>query len=167
MNKSFTNINDAITYVYEEASKMAIIGVNVGDAGPFGAGIIKKKNNIYEVISIAHNTVVRSKDPTAHAEVNAIRDACKKLNTNDLHDCILITTAKSCPMCLSAAIWANIKTIYYSEDYEDTTEAGFRDDAILQYIKGNNNLIKEIQIKNDICNEPFIKWNNNSNKINY
>ena len=88
----------------EEAKKT--MKANIG--GPFGAVIVKDG----EVISIASNTVLKSKDPTAHAEVNAIRKACAKLGTYDLSGCVLYATGYPCPMCLGAIIWANIKTIY-------------------------------------------------------
>ena len=82
--------------------------MNKNYGGPFGAVIVK--NN--EVVAIASNTVLKDNDPTAHAEINAIREACKKLNTYDLSNCTLYATGYPCPMCLSAIIWANIKKIY-------------------------------------------------------
>ena len=102
--------------------------------GPFGAVIIDKKG---EVISIASNTVLKDNDPTAHAEVNAIRQACEKLGTDDLSECVLYTTCYPCPMCLSAVIWANIKKIYYACTKEDAAEIGFRDDYIYDFIKND------------------------------
>lgn len=167
MNEIFNNLNDAIKRIFELSSLYAKDGVKNNIGGPFGAGIIQKIDNKYKILTISRNTVIESNDPTSHAEVNAIRSACKILNNKSLDDCILVTTAKSCPMCLSASIWANIKTIYYSEDYEDAITAGFRDNDIAEYIKGNNNIIKEEQIKDDNCILPFIDWNNKSDRINY
>lgn len=98
--------------------------------GPFGAVVVKDG----EVISIASNTVLGSKDPTAHAEVNAIREACRKLDTYDLSGCELYATGYPCPMCLSATIWANIKKVYVSGNVKQAEEIGFRDDFIYNFI---------------------------------
>lgn len=110
------------------------------DGGPFGAVIIKNG----EIISSAHNTVLKSKDATAHAEINAIREASRKLNTHDLSGCILYTSAQPCPMCLSAIIWSNIKEVYYANTKEEADDIGFRDDMIYEYIKGNNEEILKL-----------------------
>lgn len=164
----YDNLEECVNKMLELASNYAIEGVKNNIGGPFGAGIIlKKENGKFENLVIERNSVIFSKDPTAHAEVNAIRSSCKKLNTRSLENCILVTTAKSCPMCLSAAIWANIKTIYYSEDYDSAVSSGFRDENIEEYIKGNNNIIEEKQIKNKCSEEPFIEWNNKIDKEMY
>jgi guanine deaminase len=115
--------------------------MNENKGGPFGAAIIDKQGNI---ISIASNLVLESHDPTAHAEIVAIRNASKKLKTHDLSECILYTTGYPCPMCLSAIIWANIKEVYYGTDLKDAKNIGFRDDFIYNYIKGKNNEILNI-----------------------
>ncbi len=109
--------------------------------GPFGAVIVKDE----EVIAVASNTVLKDNDPTAHAEINAIRKACKKLGTYDLKNCELYTTAYPCPMCLSAIIWANIKEVYYGAELKDTEKIGFRDDFIYNFIK-NDNIGKELNL---------------------
>jgi guanine deaminase len=116
--------------------------MNEDKGGPFGAVIIDKKGNI---ISVASNLVLESHDPTAHAEIVAIRNASKKLKTHDLSECILYATGYPCPMCLSAIIWANIKEVYYATDLKDAEEIGFRDDYIYDYIKGKNNEIITIK----------------------
>lgn len=103
-------------------------GVLNKEGGPFGAVIIK--NN--EIISTTHNCVLKNNDPTAHAEVNAIREACGKLNTFNLDGCILYTTTEPCPMCLSACIWAGIKELYYITDRTDAAKIGFKDDLIYE-----------------------------------
>lgn len=167
-DNEYENLEECVNTVYELASKYAIEGVKDGIGGPFGAGIIyKKENGKYVILVIERNTVIISKDPTAHAEVNAIRSACKLLNTKSLENCILVTTAKSCPMCLSAACWANIKTIYYSQSYDSAEEAGFRDEKIAEYIKGNNEIIEENLLKNPCCSMPFTEWNNKEDKEEY
>lgn len=109
---------------------------NIG--GPFGAVVVKDG----EVISIASNTVLRDNDPTCHAEMNAIREACKVLGTYDLTGCELYATGYPCPMCLSAIIWANIKKVYVCGLAKDAEEIGFRDDFIYEFIRnGNNNAL--------------------------
>jgi guanine deaminase len=125
--------------------------MNENKGGPFGAAIIDKQGNI---ISIASNLVLESHDPTAHAEIVAIRNASKKLKTHDLSECILYATGYPCPMCLSAIIWANIKEVYYATDLKDAENIGFRDDYIYNYIKGKN---KDILKLNQIDREHAIK----------
>lgn len=106
---------------------------NIG--GPFGATVVKDG----EVISMTSNSVLRDNDPTAHAEVNAIREACSKLGTYDLSGCELYATGEPCPMCLAAIMWANIKTVYVSGKAEDAAKIGFRDEAMYEYIsKGHS-----------------------------
>ena len=120
--------------------------------GPFGAVIVKDG----KIISEAHNTVVESCDATAHAEINAIRKASKKLNTHDLDGCILYTSAEPCPMCLSAIIWANIKEVYYANTSDDADEIGFRDDKIYEYLEGNGKkMLKMHHIKSKEALEVF------------
>ena len=137
---------------------------NYKKGGPFGAVIVKDG----EIISSAHNTVVESKDPTAHAEVNAIRKACEKLNTHDLLGCTLYTSAEPCPMCLSAIIWANIKIVYYSNTKKDADEIGFRDDMIYEYLKGNDKQLIEVrQIKSEEALNVFKKFKQLEEKTMY
>lgn len=104
------------------AIKESMLSVENGSS-PFGAVIVK--NN--KVVSKAHNTVVPDNDATAHAEVNAIRQAGKVLNTFDLSDCILYTSCEPCPMCLNAIKWSNIKEVYYAATRDDADKIGFRD----------------------------------------
>ncbi len=118
--------------------------------GPFGCAIVKGN----KIIATGHNTVVQSKDPTAHAEINAIRKACKELDTHSLEGCVLYTSAEPCPMCLSAIIWANIKEVYYANTKEDVDEIGFRDDDIYDYLQGKNR--KFIKL-NHVDNKEAIK----------
>lgn len=104
---------------------------NIG--GPFGAVVVKGE----EIIAVASNRVLAENDPTAHAEVTAIREACKRLGTYDLTGCELYASGYPCPMCLSAIIWANIKKVYVCGEPEDAEAIGFRDDFIYRYIEGN------------------------------
>ena len=101
--------------------------------GPFGAVVVKDG----AVIAISSNSVLKDNDPTAHAEVNAIREACKTLGTYDLSGCELYATGYPCPLCMSASIWANIKKIYVSGLPVDADRIGFRDDFIYDFIKAD------------------------------
>ncbi len=137
---------------------------NYKNGGPFGAVILKNG----EIVSIAHNTVIESKDPTAHAEINAIRLATKKLNTHDLTGCTLYVNAEPCPMCLSAIIWANIKEVYYANTKEEAGNIGFRDDLIYDYIKNRDeNILKTHHVENEKAKEIFEEFKTNENKIMY
>lgn len=124
--------------------------------GPFGAVITDKNGNI---IANGNNQVLIKTDPTAHAEIVAIRNACQKLNTYDLSDYILYTSCEPCPMCLSAIIWSNIKEVYYGCTRKDAGEIGFRDDFIYDYLEGNNKgIIKLEEIDRDECIKTFEEY---------
>ena len=120
--------------------------------GPFGAVIVKDG----KIIGKGDNNVLRKKDPTAHAEIEAIRDASKNLNTYDLSGCELYTSCYPCPMCLSAIIWSNIKKVYYGNTKEDAEKIGFRDNFIYDFIK-NNNTDKNILDLESLDREETIK----------
>lgn len=142
----------------EIAKNSAQGGMRKNEGGPFGAVITSKDG---EIIAIGNNQVLKQKDPTAHAEIVAIREACKKLNTYDLSKCILYTSCEPCPMCLSAIIWANIKTVYYGCTKEDAGEIGFRDDIIYDYLKGKNTkLINLKQLDRQECIKTMEEYKN-------
>ena len=175
---TFTLDEAVINAVMQEISDYAIDGVTNNIGGPFGAAVLqitsKEEKDIYtrkdiKVISIARNTVISSNDPTCHAEVNAIREATKKLKRFDISDCILLTTGKSCPMCISAAYWAKIPLVYYACDYKYAEEAGFDDREISDYIshiKGTYAL-KEIKKCESIGKKVFKVWNTKTSKTQY
>ena len=140
--------------------------MNANIGGPFGAAIVDEKGR---VISISSNSVLKDNDPTAHAEMNAIREACKVKDTYDLKDCILYTTAYPCPMCLSAIIWANIKKVYYGCTAKDAEQIGFRDDMIYRFIQSECKDKDTMEIKEldrEECIVLFDEYKNN-NKIIY
>lgn len=148
-----------------KAIKKAKETMNKGYGGPFGASILDKDGN---EIAVSSNTVLKDNDPTAHAEVNAIRKACKKLKTHDLKGCTLYTTCYPCPMCLSAIIWANISNVYYGSTKEDAAAIGFRDDHIYKYIENgciNEKIIKFEQIYHDKCKKLFEEYKNNNGEM--
>ncbi|PIT88485.1 MAG: hypothetical protein COU29_01740 [Candidatus Magasanikbacteria bacterium CG10_big_fil_rev_8_21_14_0_10_36_32] len=101
-------------------------GIRQKHGGPFGAAIIKNE----KIIALGHNTVLKNNDPTAHAEINAIRAATKKLKSPHLKNCILIATSEPCPMCLTTSYWAKIKAIYYALPKSVADDAGFQDNFI-------------------------------------
>ena len=115
------------------AIELAEESIRKHEGGPFGACIVKNG----EVVGRGRNMVLKNNDPTAHAEVMAIRDACSNLGSYDLTGCVLYTSCYPCPMCLSAAIWANVKEVYYGNTKEDAAAIGFRDDYIYDFIKGS------------------------------
>ena len=141
---------------FDKAIELAKLGVKNLEGGPFGAVVVKDN----EIIGFGNNKVLKEKDPTAHAEIIAIRDACKSLNTHDLTGCVIYSTSEPCPMCLSAIIWANIKEIYYGTNRKDVAEIGFRDDLIYNYLKNKEKDILEIhQIENKECQELLESYN--------
>lgn len=117
------------------ADELAKQNILTNHGGPFGAIVVK--DNV--IVGIGNNQVIRNNDSTAHAEIMAIRNAEQTLNTFDLTGCELYTSCYPCPMCLSAIIWANIKTVYYGNTKEDASDIGFRDDFIYKYLNNLNN----------------------------
>ena len=144
----------------------AIEGVHQEDGGPFGAVILKD----HELIAQAHNAVLKSHDPTAHAEINAIRQASQKLQRFDLSDCILITSAEPCPMCLSAIMWAGIRQVYYGCTVHDAKEIGFADEFIYTYIQNRSIENAPIQLEEllrDEALQAFKVWEEKKDKTPY
>lgn len=134
--------------------------------GPFGACIVKDG----KIIGKGINRVIKNNDPTAHAEIVAIRDACKNINSYDLSGCELYTSCYPCPMCLSAIIWSNIKKVYYANTKEDAANIGFRDDYIYDFIKSNMSNKDVLNLK-ELNREEAIKvlerYMDNNDKIEY
>ena len=132
-------------------------GIKNKDGGPFGAAIVKNG----EVIAVAHNMVLRTNDSTNHAEIVAIRSACKKLNTYDLTGCSIYATGEPCPMCLSAIIWSNIKDIHFGASRDIANDIGFRDKDIYEYLDGKNNINLHVeQIDSSECSKIFSDYKN-------
>lgn len=139
--------------------------MKLGIGGPFGAAVIDKDGKI---VSVASNTVLRDHDPTAHAEVNAIRQACKELGTHDLTGCTLLATGYPCPMCLSAIIWANIKKVYYGCTPKEAEKIGFRDDFIYKYIEDgcdDKQVLDLEQLSHDDCIQLFIDYHHSNKQL--
>ena len=147
------------------ANDLAISNLLTNAGGPFGAVIVK--NN--KIIGKGRNQVLKNNDPTAHAEIMAIRNACQNLKTYNLTGCIMYTTCYPCPMCISAIIWSNIKIVYYGNTKEDASDIGFRDDFIYEYLdnqKDSNYLkLKQIDYKQTI--KSFQEFKNKTDKTIY
>jgi len=144
-------MNEYMRQAITEAEK----GIESGDGGPFGAVIIKDGR----VVATAHNTVIIDGDPTAHAEMNVIRKAAKRLKTYDLRGCAIYTTGEPCPMCAYAIKWANIGEVYYGCSHDDTDKIGFRD----KVLKGKRPEEEEktqtgINIEREECLQLYDKW---------
>lgn len=154
-------MNEIMKLAFEKAKDT----MNKNFGGPFGSAVIDAEGNI---LSVASNTVLKDHNPTAHGEVNAIIEACKKINSESLKGCTLFTTAYPCPMCLGAIIWANIDKVYYGCTPEDAAEIGFRDDYIYDFIKGNmeKKLVLDLkQIDRDECVKLFEEYKSKGKKI--
>ncbi len=145
------------------AIEEALKGMNKGDGGAFGAVIVKDN----KIIAQAHNEVIKTNDPTMHAEVNVIRKATRKLKRFDLSDCILFTTCEPCPMCLGAIYWAKIKRLYMGCTAEDAEKIGFSDKFIYDIIRRKRKSIPMIRINRKECLELFKLWQDKKDKIQY
>jgi guanine deaminase len=147
------------------AKKQADLGFKKQDGGPFGAVIVK--NN--KIIAKAHNLVLKTNDPTAHAEITAIRMACKKLKTFNLSDCEIYSTCEPCPMCFAAIHWAKIKKLYFGCNRKDAEKIGFDDNFIWKVLEGTSKK-KQVEIKRinrKECLDSFSEWSKYNNKRTY
>ena len=146
------------------AIELSINSAN-NEGGPFGS-VITKENKI---IAEGSNKVTLSKDPTAHAEVVAIREACKKLNAFDLSGSDLYTSCEPCPMCLSAIYWSHIDNIFYANSRDDAKNIDFDDSFIYSEISKKNE-DRKIPIKQMLRKEALIAfelWNKKTDKVKY
>ena len=143
--------------VMREAAATADKTMRKGIGGPFGAAVVKDGN----IISVCSNSVLKDHDPTAHAEINAIRYAGKVLGTHDLSGCEIYATGFPCPMCMSAIIWSNINKVYFSGEPEDAAKIGFRDEFIYNYLSGspeNKNMIEFVSVDKSIATELYSNY---------
>jgi len=147
------------------AIDLAKENVKKGFGGPFGAVIVKNG----EVIAQAANSVTSTNDPTAHAEVNVIRQACKKLNTFNLSGCEIYASCEPCPMCLSAIYWAHIDKVYVAATKKDAAEAGFDDEFIYKELDlpENKRQLRTSELLMEEGQKPFIEWKQKADKITY
>ena len=148
----------------KRAIELSIKSVNNG-GGPFGSVIVKGD----KIIAEGSNKVTSNNDPTAHGEIVAIREACKKLNNFSLNGCELYSTCEPCPMCLSAIYWARIDKIYYANTREDARKIDFDDSLI--YIELQKNIgkrkISMVQIMRNEALKAFEMWDKKTDKVKY
>ena len=148
-----------------EAIALSQNGVRNNEGGPFGCVIVKDD----KIIGRGNNKVTSSNDPTAHAEVVAIRDACKNLGTFQLEDCDVYSSCEPCPMCLGAIYWARPKLVYYANSREDAANIGFDDSMIYEElgIELDKRKIPIINLGREEAFKVFKEWQNKSNRIKY
>lgn len=148
-----------------EAIRLSLENVTSGKGGPFGAVIVKDG----KIIATGANEVTSSNDPTAHAEIVAIRNACKSLGSFQLEDCEIYCSCEPCPMCLGAIYWARPAKIYYANTKKDAADINFDDDFIYQEIElpVNNRKLPTIQILRDEAKIAFKEWSNSTKKAEY
>ncbi len=139
-----------------EAVRLSEVALQQGCGGPFGCVIVYKD----EIIGRGWNQVLLTNDPTAHAEIMAIREACKKLGAFHLHDCELYTSCEPCPMCLGAIYWAQIRTIYFANTKQDAAAIGFNDSVIYDELNEprDQRSIKMIPIGRQDALKVFELW---------
>lgn len=147
-----------------EAIRLSVENID-NNGGPFGAVIVKDG----KVIARGVNRVTSNNDPTAHAEVNAIREASKVLGTFDLSGCEIYSSCEPCPMCLGAIYWARLDKLYYANTKFDAKNIEFDDSFIYEELDRpiDKRKIPTVQILRDEALEAFIKWENKADKIEY
>jgi guanine deaminase len=147
------------------AIELATENVERGRGGPFGAVVVRDG----EIVGESANSVTATNDPTAHAEVNAIRAAARALGTFTLAGCELYTSCEPCPMCLAAAYWAHMDAIYFGACSEDAARAGFDDAALYDEMRKSRELrkIPTMQLLGEEARASFDAWMATTNKIEY
>ena len=140
-------------------------GMRKGEGGPFGAVVVKDG----QIVGEGWNLVLKSNDPTAHAEVSAIRDACKKMGSFSLQGCVVYTSCEPCPMCLAAMYWANVESFYFGNSQFDADTIGFRDSIFYSELEKapGDRKVKAIQILKDEAISAFQEWDAKANKSQY
>lgn len=149
----------------QEAINLAINNIKNHNGGPFGAIIVKNG----EIVGTGTNNVTTSNDPTAHAEVMAIRDACKNLKTFQLNDCEIYTSCEPCPMCLGAIYWARPKKIYFACNRQDAANAGFDDSYIYDQmpLAPEKRNLETLQMMRSESIKVFDLWKETEDKTPY
>ena len=148
-----------------EAIRLARIKMQTGQGGPFGAVVVRRG----QIIARGWNRVTSANDPTAHAEVMAIRAACRKLKTFQLADCELYTSCEPCPMCLAAIYWAWLKKVYYANSRRDAAKIHFDDELIYREVARpvSRRLIAMKQLLRGEAGQVFAEWKDEPDKLVY
>lgn len=149
----------------KQAVELARLGMQKNEGGPFGCVIVKDGS----VIAEGNNRVTSENDPTAHAEIVAIRKACEVLGSFQLTGCDLYTSCEPCPMCLGAIYWARPQKVYYAASRKDAADAGFDDDFIYNEldVTPSNRTIPFIHTGDEEASQVFQEWNKKENKTDY
>ena len=152
-------------YFMRRAISLAQKGIDSNVGGPFGAVIVKDD----EIIGEGCNRVTSTNDPTAHAEVVAIRNACQNLDSFQLDNCVLYTSCEPCPMCLGAIYWARPSKIFYAATHRDAAGIGFDDQFIYEEIERDvdERQIKTINLLREEGLKVFENWSNKADKTEY
>lgn len=158
-------LQETDTSFMQEALQLARQGIARRHGGPFGAVVVRAG----EIVGRGWNQVILQQDPTAHAEILAIRDACRQLGRFHLEDAILYTTCEPCPMCLSATYWARIPTIVYAADAQDAAAIGFDDRLIKQFLQQplTEGSIRVRRLQQQEALDLFRQWDQDPDKIRY
>ncbi len=148
-----------------EAIRLSVENVESGKGGPFGAVVVKDG----KIIASGVNRVTDANDPTAHAEVVAIRQACEKLESFQLDGCEIYTSCEPCPMCLGAIYWARPDKLYYANTKKDAAEIQFDDDFIYEELDLpiDNRKLPTVQLLREEALMAFRKWSESEDKIEY
>ena len=165
MQNQDINENDSHSLFMQKAVDYAIEGMGKNDGGPFGCVIVKDG----EIIGKGNNRVTSTNDPTAHAEVTAIRDACKNLNTFQLEGCVIYTSCEPCPMCLGAIYWARPEKVFFGSNKSDAANIGFDDAFIYKELPlpFDKRSIPFKQLDRNYALKPFKLWEEKENKTEY
>jgi tRNA(Arg) A34 adenosine deaminase TadA len=149
----------------QRASALALEKMRADNGGPFGAVIVRDG----EIVAEGWNEVTSSNDPTAHAEIVAIRRACARIGTFNLSSCDIYTSCEPCPMCLGAIYWARLRRIYYANTRADASQIGFDDEFIYGEVGRTPALrkIPHIRLPTDDAQEAFKEWAANPEKTRY
>jgi guanine deaminase len=147
------------------AIRLSIQMMRRGQGGPFGAIVVKEGR----IVGRGYNLVTSSNDPTAHAEIVAIRAACKRLKNFHLDECDLYTSCEPCPMCLAAIYWARIRRVYYANTRRDAARIAFDDEMIYHEIALpiRQRKIAMVQLLRNEALAPFTEWKNKKDKVMY
>ncbi|HEY4988616.1 MAG TPA: nucleoside deaminase [Opitutaceae bacterium] len=148
-----------------DAIQLSVDGVRSGKGGPFGCVVVRAG----KVVGRGNNQVTSTCDPTAHAEMVAIREACRTLGTFQLADCALYTSCEPCPMCLSAIYWARIPAVFYGNSRQDAAAIGFDDDFIYQQIPlpVADRRVAMQPLLGDEAKGAFTEWSTKADKVAY
>jgi tRNA(Arg) A34 adenosine deaminase TadA len=140
-------------------------GMHAGEGGPFGCVIVREG----ELVSKGHNRVISTNDPTAHAEVVALRRAARRLGRFDLSDCVLYASCEPCPMCLSAIYWARIRKVFFANTKRDAAKIGFADQFIYEELELplERRKLQMVPLLRNEALGAFVDWSRKADRVNY